>query len=316
VQITQSTTNLLTPTAIALGNFDGLHLGHQQVLHPILTPSNPSIYPTVVTFDPHPQEFFSGESRQLLTPFREKAALLDQWGVKQWVLLPFDQELAALSPDQFVKDILVDQLQAKQVSVGQDFRFGYQRKGNAEKLKELAYLFAIKVHIIPLKLEKASIRISSSLIRQALAKGDITQANQMLGRNYCLLGKVVKGQQLGRTIGFPTANLKVAEDKLLPRYGVYGGWVNIDDQTDAKLGAVNIGQRPTVNGLFPTVEVHLLDWQGDLYDKEISVSLEVFIRPEQKFSGLEALQKQIKQDCDRIRHIRGDRNNQILSASL
>jgi riboflavin kinase/FMN adenylyltransferase len=316
VQISQSTTNLLTPTAIALGNFDGLHLGHQQVLRPILTPSNPSIYPTVVTFDPHPQEFFSGESRQLLTPFAEKAAILEEWGLKQWVLLPFDRELASLSPDQFVKDILVNQLQAKQISVGQDFRFGHQRKGNAEKLKEIGQLFGVKVHITPLRLEKASVRISSSLIRQALAKGDMTQANQMLGRNYRLLGKVVKGQQLGRTIGFPTANLKVAKDKLLPRYGVYGAWVKIKNNTDIMLGAVNIGQRPTVNGLFPTVEVHLLDWQGDLYDKELSVSLDLFIRPEQKFSGIEALKEQIKQDCDRIRHIYSDRNNQILSPSL
>ncbi|MGK7933849.1 MAG: bifunctional riboflavin kinase/FAD synthetase [Microcystaceae cyanobacterium] len=316
MQINRSTTNLLTPTAIALGNFDGLHLGHQQVLRPILLPPNPDLYPTVVTFDPHPQAFFSGKVRQLLTPFGEKAAILDEWGFKQWILLPFDRELAALSPEQFIKDVLVEQLQAKQVSVGQDFRFGYKREGNTEKLKELAQLFGINVHITPLKLENTSVRISSSLIRQALAKGDMKKAKEMLGRNYCLLGKVVKGQQLGRTIGFPTANLEVAADKLLPRYGVYGAWVKIENQTDILLGAVNIGQRPTVKGLLPTVEVHLLDWQGDLYNKLMKVSLDVFIRPEQKFSGIEALKEQIKKDCDRIRHIYSNYGDQILSVSL
>ncbi|MGK7945386.1 MAG: bifunctional riboflavin kinase/FAD synthetase [Microcystaceae cyanobacterium] len=316
MQITKSTTNLLTPTAIALGNFDGLHLGHQEVLRPILTTPNTSIDPTVVTFDPHPQEYFSGESRQLLTPFAEKADILDQLGIKQWVLLPFNQNLATLSPEQFFQAILVAQLQAKQISVGQDFCFGYQRKGDTRKLEELGQLFGVDVHITPLKLEKGSVRISSSLIRQALAKGDLTQANQMLGRNYRLLGKVVKGQQLGRKIGFPTANLDIAKDKLLPRYGVYGARVKVENDTNIMLGAVNIGQRPTVNGLFPTVEVHILDWQGDLYEQKLTVSLDRFIRPEQKFSGIEALKEQIKEDCDRIRRTQSACHPQILSASL
>ena len=351
--VTASTDKILIPTAIALGNFDGIHLGHRKVLQPILQASavvgsatatlaqeviRDKNYPyaTVVTFNPHPQEFFTGQSKQLLTPLPEKIKLLEELGVEQLVLLPFDRELAALSPQQFVEEILVGKLQATRISVGEDFRFGHKRVGTAQDLKAIAAHFNIETHITLLQNcqesdlhsrsvrsgNRSATRISSSLIRQALAEGQIFEANQMLGRAYTLTGVVVQGQQLGRTIGFPTANLQLPPAKLLPRYGVYCVRVFIEggtsfggqgrqgdketrgqgdnDQLPIK-GVMNIGCRPTVEGYAPTVEVYLLDWNGDLYGRHLIVSLEKFLRPEQKFPSLEALKVQIAIDCDLAR---------------
>jgi riboflavin kinase / FMN adenylyltransferase len=325
VRVITSLTNLvLTPNAIALGNFDGIHLGHQKVLQPILQTSaivgcTASVslqepvrnrefpYSTVVTFNPHPQEFFTGQIKQLLTPLSEKVKLLEALGVEQLILLPFDRELAALSPQQFVEEVLVRQLQATRISVGEDFRFGNKRTGTAGDLREIAANFNIEVAIASLQTCQGSdsqLRISSSLIRQALAEGDIPQANQMLGRAYTLTGEVVTGQQLGRTIGFPTANLKLPQIKLLPRYGVYCVRLILgEDKETIVKGVMNIGCRPTVEGNAPTVEVHLLDWSGDLYGQTLMVSLEKFLRPEQKFPSLDALKAQISEDCNMARTI-------------
>ncbi|NES46156.1 bifunctional riboflavin kinase/FMN adenylyltransferase, partial [Moorena sp. SIO2C4] len=247
--ITSSLTTALTPTAVALGNFDGVHLGHQQVIAPILPKpvtaqaqaltssnleqfSNPEttgpnldpnlelIYPTVATFNPHPREFFSGQAWKLLTPPTEKAQQLSALGVQQLALLPFNRELASLSPQEFVEKILVEQLQAQQVSVGEDFCFGHKRAGTATDLDAIASAYGITVHIVSLY-KRQDQRISSSSIRQSLAQGDIDKANRFLGRPYTLIGIVEKGQQLGRTIGFPTANLHLPPDKFLPKLGVY-----------------------------------------------------------------------------------------------
>lgn len=293
--ITSSLSTALTPTAVALGNFDGIHLGHRQVIAPVLS-SNPATRATVVTFSPHPQEFFSGQPRSLLTPHAEKAAFLSAIGVDQLVLLPFNRELADLSPERFVDEILVGQLRARQVSVGQDFCFGHHRKGTALDLRAIAAAHGIEVEIVPL-LTMQGRRISSSAIREALVQGDVHLANRMLGRSYRLVGEVVAGQQVGRTIGFPTANLQLPADKLVPRQGVYGVRVS-GGETSSVLGVMNIGTRPTVNGLGQTIEVHLLDWHGDLYGKTLTVELEEFIRPEQKFASLEDLKDQIRTDCD------------------
>ncbi|MBW4641151.1 MAG: bifunctional riboflavin kinase/FAD synthetase [Gloeocapsa sp. UFS-A4-WI-NPMV-4B04] len=366
--ITSSLTKALTPTAVALGNFDGVHRGHQQVIQPVvkttlearainscsgLTYANKKIYSTVVTFNPHPQEFFTGSRRTLLTPLNEKVQQLTDLGVEQLVLLPFDRELAALSPQEFVEKILVQQLQAQQISVGQDFRFGYQRSGTASDLQAIAATSGIPVTIIPLQniggdssIKTVDERISSSSIRQALEQGDLHRAKILLGRPYTLTGRIVEGQQLGRTIGFPTANIQLPPEKFLPRQGVYAVQVFGEDeskelgavfnheelfarqqnkkvsetptpsplasclgQSPASLtplsfkGVMNIGSRPTVNGTYPSVEVHLLDWSGDLYGKTLTVQLEKFLRPEQKFASLEALKAQIQADCARARSV-------------
>jgi riboflavin kinase / FMN adenylyltransferase len=294
VWIKSSTKATLKPASIALGNFDGIHLGHQQVLQPILKDCP---HPTVVSFSPHPREFFTGNSLQLLTPIAEKARQLELLGVEQLVLLPFDDKLAALSPQAFVEEILIGELQAVKISIGEDFRFGYQRKGDAEQLKTIAAQFGTIVKIVSLKLhEGEERRISSSLIRQALSEGNILDVNQMLGRPYNLSGTVVTGQQLGRKIGFPTANLQVDPLKFLPRYGVYAVTVEIDGRSVN--GVMNLGCRPTVDGKDATIEVHLFDWTDNIYGKELKVNLKQFIRPEQKFSSIDALKTQIAADCE------------------
>jgi riboflavin kinase/FMN adenylyltransferase len=301
-----------------------VHLGHRQVVQPILngtaalselasspqpekmrmgngespgSPPLPRACATAVTFNPHPREFFTGQPKALLTPPEEKVAQLRAMGVKQLVLLPFDRELADLSPQQFVEEILVQKLRATRVSVGQDFRFGRGRAGEAADLQKLAAPYGIAVTVVPLLFCQGE-RISSSNIRQALLAGDLSKANRLLGRAYSLVGKVVLGQQMGRTLGFPTANLHLPAEKFLPAYGVYAVRVTGAGTGDTPAaGVMNIGCRPTVAGGPPTAEVHLLDWSADLYGKTLTVSLEHFLRHEQKFSSLDALKAQIHADC-------------------
>ncbi|MGD1895965.1 MAG: bifunctional riboflavin kinase/FAD synthetase [Phormidesmis sp.] len=341
--ITSSLKAAKAPTNIALGNFDGVHLGHQQVMTRILSGEQTSVLPyldhhavttlhdgtlttgysqwpidcavdsasqlpigpelqssgaysTVVTFSPHPHEYFSGVSRPLLTPVAEKTWQLARLGIHQLIMLPFNQALAELSPQNFVEKVLIKGLHAQRISVGSDFHFGKGRSGNAQKLMEIAAAHNVPVIQVPLKYEQGD-RISSSRIREALQSGQPNIATKLLGRPYTLTGKVVKGQQLGRTIGFPTANLKVPSNKYLPRTGVYSVWVY--GVADCPLrGVMNIGHRPTVQGQDLSIEIHLLEWAGDLYQKSLTVSLETFIRTEQKFDSLDQLKTQISIDCE------------------
>ncbi len=327
--VTSSAETVLTPTAVALGNFDGVHQGHQRVILPVLnfaiispasSTSQPvtqvssfneieSVYATVATFNPHPQEFFTGNVRQLLTPPEEKALQLQRLGVQQLVLLPFDRDLAKLTPPEFVEQILVRQLRVQHVSVGADFCFGHRRSGMVDDLKALCHAHQIAVTIVPLQTslndtsDSQPRRISSSDIRTALLTGDLNQANQLLGRCYQLIGQVVYGQQVGRTIGFPTANLQLPPQKFLPRDGVYAVRVNLPTSIAPISGVMNLGDRPTIDSigkaeLGKTIELHLLDWSGDLYGQTLTVDLEQFLRPEQKFGSLMELKAQIQTDCE------------------
>jgi riboflavin kinase / FMN adenylyltransferase len=304
VRVTSSPETVLIPTAIALGNFDGVHCGHQRVIQPVLAWS----HATVVTFYPHPQEFFTGQKRTLLTPLEEKVEYLRSLGVEQLVMLPFDEQLAALSPEEFVEKILVQRLKAQKISVGQDFRFGRQRMGTATDLQAIAAKYNIGVNIVSLQTCGGE-RISSSSIREALSVGDLPIANQLLGRNYSLTGKVVVGQKLARTLGFPTANLELPPEKFLPKHGVYGVRVAIAPKSPSEhpptslIGIMNIGTRPTVDGTRITIEVHILNWSGDLYGQTLTASLEKFLRPERKFASLEDLKIQIQADVDLLEGI-------------
>jgi riboflavin kinase/FMN adenylyltransferase len=339
VWVTSSLSTVQTPTVVALGNFDGVHRGHQRVIAPIATPpqqaaaapwatpaqfwgysdrcpqsfasdnrsasatrdEQPRDQPvaTVLTFYPHPKEFFSGQPRPWLTPLAEKAAILASLGIQQLVLLPFNQALAALSPRTFVESILIDRLQAQHISVGADFHFGQGRAGTAPLLQTLAHDQGVQVTRVDLA-QAGGDRISSSRIREALWTGDLATARQLLGRPYTLTGRVVQGRQLGRQLGFPTANLKLSPDKCLPRTGVYGVQVYGVPGYPAQqpwAGVMNLGTRPTVNGHTQTLEVHLLDWQGDLYGRTLTLTLETFLRPEQRFQSLDHLKTQIQADC-------------------
>ncbi|MBD3885068.1 bifunctional riboflavin kinase/FAD synthetase [Phormidium tenue FACHB-886] len=336
--IASSLSTVKAPTCVALGNFDGVHRGHRQVIQPVcqllqnaragrtaptgspaaesaerlydlsIKAFSDSALATVLTFRPHPQEFFSKQRRLLLTPLAEKIHYLEEMGVEQLVLLPFDQALANLSPQEFFEKILVQCLQVQCISVGQDFRFGQRRAGTTQDLQTIAAQHRIPVGITPLHCCKAE-RISSSAIRLALEQGDLDRANLLLGRPYALLGEVVQGQQLGRTIGFPTANLQLPPEKFLPRQGVYSVWVHLgglksgglERKSDLLPGVMNIGVRPTLNGVQQTIEVHLLDWSADLYGQTIAVYLDGFLRPEQKFASLDELKAQIQRDSETAR---------------
>lgn len=254
--------------------------------------------PTVMTFSPHPQEFFSGETRPALTPITEKAAIMSQLGVGQLVLLPFTQSLADLTPQEFVEDLLIRRLKVTHISVGKDFCFGKKRQGTVDDLQRLTHPYGVTVHLAPHTC-LGDDRISSSRIRAALAQADLATATALLGRPYGLSGRVVKGQQLGRTLGFPTANLAVPEDKLLPPHGVYSVWVEGASAVAGQrlAGVMNIGLRPTVQGRSLVIEVHLLNWSGNLYGQSLQVLLQHRLRPERTFPSLMALREQIEQDC-------------------
>ena len=299
MQIHSSLATVTTPTAIALGNFDGIHRGHLEVIQPVLDQAGAALCKTVVTFDPHPQQYFSGQERQLLTTYPERATILAQLGIEQIVLLPFDRELVKLSPQEFVEQILVGKLQAKFVSVGEDFRFGNQREGGADDLVTITAEYGIETRVAPLEMNQDR-RISSSQIRAALLAADLEVVCKLLGRPYAIVGRVVNGQEIGRSIGFPTANLSYPPEKFLPRQGVY--CVRVDTPAATQLpGVMNIGKRPTVDGINMTVEVHLLDWDGNLYGQDLTVYLDRFVRSEQKFPSLTALTAQIQADCDTAR---------------
>ncbi len=294
--VAQFDTTISTPTAVALGNFDGLHLGHQRVISAILGTPQTS---TVVSFDPHPQEFFSKTLRPQLTPLPEKQVLLERLGVQQLVILPFTESLAQLSYTEFIERILQDYLQAQRIAVGFNFRFGKDRQGTIYDLKRV---WGDRLSIISEQCLAEAIRISSSNIRSALSSGNLELAQRMLGRPYSLTGTVVHGQQLGRKLGFPTANLLLPERKFVPCHGVYAVQVDCIHGSNL-LGVMNIGRRPTVeNGHIreihrPVIEVHIIDWEGNLYGSEMQVKLLSFLRPEQKFHSLEELKQQIARDC-------------------
>ncbi|MGF1499709.1 MAG: bifunctional riboflavin kinase/FAD synthetase [Elainellaceae cyanobacterium] len=303
MQTAFSLSTVAVPTAIALGNFDGIHRGHRRVIEPVLMAEG--AHRSVVSFRPHPQEFFTGQQRALLTPLNEKVARLEEIGIEQLVLIPFDQSIAVLDPQQFVEQILVNKLQARLISVGENFRFGHRRAGDVATLQRLAIAHGITVHVTSLHTCGGE-RISSSAIRQALDQGEVNTANRLLGRPYRLIGTVVRGQQLGRTIGFPTANLVCPADKFLPRRGVYAVQVSLEGSASHQPllpGVMNLGLRPTVDGIKQTIEVHLLEWTGDLYGRVLSVDLKSFLRPEQKFESLNALKAQIQADCSRAKRL-------------
>ncbi len=286
------------PTAVAIGNFDGIHLGHQEVLQPIL---NTTLgIKTVLTFHPHPQEILAGRSRLLLTPPQEKRDQFRILGLEQVVQLAFTPEFAQQSPQEFIETILEQGLGARQISVGWDFNFAHQRSGNVDTLVQWGKATGIQVEVIS-NTQMQGARISSSRIKGALSEGDVITARQLLGRRYPLRGKVIMGDQRGRQLGFPTANLLLPEEKFLPRDGVYSVWVWLPTTPDPHPGVMNIGVRPTVDGLQRTFEVHLLDWQGDLYGQEIQVDLEGYVRSERKFGSLEELRAQIQSDCGTAR---------------
>ena len=287
------------PAAVALGNFDGVHRGHQQVIAPVVRSEHG--ISTILTFDPHPREVLSGRSLPTLTPLPERLQLFETYGIEQVVLLPFTPDFATQSPADFISTVLETGLGTCAVSVGWDFCFGHRRAGNAQTLKDWGLRTGVPVNAVN-AVEFDGLRVSSSRIREALATGDVELAAALLGRPYRLVGEVVTGEQRGRQLGFPTANLDVAESKVLPHFGVYCGWAVWGSSPGGERAAphpavLNIGKRPTFDGERRSIEVHLLDWSGNLYGQHFTVELRKFLRPEIKFESLEHLKEQLTADC-------------------
>jgi riboflavin kinase/FMN adenylyltransferase len=297
------------PTAIALGSFDGLHRGHRRVIAAV-TAAGAGV-PTVVSFWPHPREVLYGEPRLRLDLPAEKLELLQPLGIRQLVLVPFDRQLAALDPQAFVDQVLVDQLEARRVAVGANFRFGAGRRGDARDLQTLAAARGIAVSVLPM-LSDSDEQLSSSRIRRALSAGDIAEARRMLGRPYRFSGVVVRGRGLGRQLGWPTANLQVDGRKFLPQEGVYAALAQLDGSDSAMAAVMNLGPQPTVDPTAPSaVEVHLLDRSLELVGRELRVEPLALLRHQRRFDGIEALSTQIAADAGQARHLCRDLGDRV-----
>jgi len=271
-------------------------MGHRKILNKVIAEAEVRNEESVVlTFYPHPRFILNENSDlKLLNTIEEKTELLSKTGLDALIIHPFSKEFANLSAEEFVKTILVDQLHVSKIIIGYDHKFGKNRTADIHDLIQFGAKYNFEVEQITAQ-ELDEIAVSSTKIRTALGEGNITLANNYLGYPYSLSGKVIHGNQIGRTIGFPTANIQMADTfKLIPKKGVYVVRCLIKDQLVK--GVMNIGNRPTVDGTSLSIEVHLLDFDDTLYDFEISVYLLDFIRKEQKFENLEALTSQIEDD--------------------
>ena len=290
-------------TWVTMGTFDGLHLGHRSILMEMQRKAQEQHAQTVVlSFDPHPKKVLFPDSEPLpqIQSLEEKALVLEEWGIDHLVLLPFTLELAQLSATDFVRNIIVDGLHATGVYMGYDHRFGKNRIGDIHLMAQLGDVHGFKVKQME-AYAPDGVPVSSTKIRQALLSGDIVQANKMLGRPFVLQGEVIKGQQLGSKIGFPTANITVqGTDKLIPKWGVYAAILNWNNMQYAV--ALNVGYRPTVSSTIQLhVEGHILDFDQDIYGKCITLELHQRLRDEKKMNGLEDLVAQITKDVQWVK---------------
>lgn len=283
-------------TIATLGTFDGVHLGHGKIIERLTQSAiDENCESLVLTFFPHPRMVLQNDGTiKLLNTIEERAVLLEKAGLDNLIIHPFDQKFSQMEADEFVKTILVEQFHIKKIIIGHDHRFGRNRSADINDLIAFGKIYNFEVEQISAE-EIDEVSISSTKIRNALDAGNIGLANEYLGYNYFLTGKVIQGRQLGRTINFPTANIKIEEDyKLIPQNGVYIVKSFIDG--NLVYGMMNIGTNPTVDGKKQSIEVHYLDFEGDLYDKTIAVELLHRIRSEEKFPSFDALRQQIEKD--------------------
>lgn len=289
------------PTFLAVGVFDGVHRGHQTLLRQMIAAAHSAnARPAVLTFFPHPAVYLQKlQGRYYLTTLEERVQLLADLGIELVITQPFDETTRTTRAAAFVTD-LCRYLNLKALWGGH-FSLGYQREGSYDFLQTLGAAHGFTVHQVNDLLLWQGERVSSSRIRQALTVGQKDVVTNCLGRPYRMTGVVVHGQERGRLIGFPTANLDVWAEQIIPANGVYATYAWVKGERHA--AATNIGIRPTVSGHNLTIEAHLLDFSGDLYDQELSLEFIAYIRPEQKFAGLDALKAQIAQDVRDIRAI-------------
>lgn len=286
--------------AVAVGVFDGVHLGHQRLLARTRQRAAGDRC-VAVSFEPHPDTVLAREFRPLspLTPSPEKYARFADLGVELHVL-PFTRELAALEPDVFVERHLVQPFAPGWLVVGEDFALGRGRSGNVARLRELGRSFSYDVDAVPLQVAGGA-PVTSTRIRTLLSAGDVAQAAELLGRPYGFTALVVGGDRVGRTLGFPTANLRLHDEQHVPAHGIYAVWARIAGESTWRMGAMSVGIRPTFGGGLRTLEVFLIDWSGDLYGKDLTVAFMDWLRPERAFEGPERLIAAMTADVDGAR---------------
>ncbi|WP_366186094.1 bifunctional riboflavin kinase/FAD synthetase [Flavobacterium ovatum] len=283
-------------TILTLGTFDGVHIGHKKILEKLIQSTQNKEYESLVlTFFPHPRMVLQEKSEiKLLNTIPEKVKLLEAIGIENLVIHPFDESFSRLTAEEFVTTILVDQFRIHKIIIGYDHRFGRNRTADIDDLIGFGEKYGFEVEQILVQ-ELNDISVSSTKVRKAIGEGDISLANSYLGYDYFLTGLVSEGKRLGRTIGFPTANLKIKEDyKLIPLNGVYVVKSILNNVT--VFGLMNIGFNPTIGENKLSIEVHFLDFDADLYDQEIEVAFLHYIRAEQKFDSFELLKRQIEKD--------------------
>lgn len=288
-------------TAVTIGVFDGVHIGHRRVIADLIAlAESSSLSPTIVTFDPHPLSILAPErAPKMLTSVFQRVDQFRQLGVEIAGVLDFP-DIRDLLPDQFCEEVLFRALRARQVVVGADFRFGRDRGGDAILLAQEGDRLGFEVSVVDMFGYLEGV-VSSTRIRQLIGEGQVEEAAALLGRPYELTGQVIEGDKRGRTIGFPTANIAVPPERQLPGSGVYAGTAMVGEEVYQ--AAINVGTRPTFDGRGIMIEVHLLDYSGDLYGRSMAVSFKAWLRDELRFDGVEALTAQIRQDVERAREV-------------
>ena len=292
-----------TGYSVAIGNFDGMHLGHQSVIEIARKRSNKTFL-GVVTFEPHPRQYFQKNQpsfRLMKSETRER--FLNSFGVDALFELPFDYSLANLSPRDFIETILLEKLHVKNIVVGPDFRFGKNREGSVDLLKNYQEQKKLKLHIASPFMMEGKV-VSSSELRKKLTEGSVNEVTEMLSRYYEIEGEVEKGFQRGRDLGFPTINVGL-RNTIVPKHGVYAVLIQIlsHDKERTLKGAASIGSRPTYGDYEPNIEVFIFDFNENLYGENVSISLVHFIRPELKFNSEKELITQMKADCETIERL-------------
>jgi riboflavin kinase / FMN adenylyltransferase len=288
---------------VALGNFDGVHLGHQAVLRRAVEEGRRrGVKVVAATFHPHPRSIVgSGNPPRLLTPVGLRRELLLGYGADEVVVIPFDLDLSRKSPEQFIRDVLVGEIGAAVVVVGENFRFGHRAAGDVRDLGRLMQEVGGTAVAVEVRGAGREGEISSTRIRALISEGEIAEAAGLLGRPYVLRGEVVMGDKRGRTIGFPTANVLPDPDAVIPARGVYAGFVLVGEERYA--ACTNVGVAPTFDRAERRVEAHLMDFEGDLYSRVVDVSFVKRIREERRFSGVDELTGQIRRDVEEARNI-------------
>lgn len=281
-------------SAVTLGKFDGIHKGHQKLMRKILEKKAQGLQSVVFTFGQMPGTVFLGNKGRTILTKAERQRHLEQMGIDYMIECPFVPEIISMEPENFIKEVLVGQLHASYIAVGPDFRYGHHRRGDDELLKKMSRTYGYEVEVFEKECLKGQ-EISSTYVRKMLEAGEMETVEQLLGYPYYVSGIIVRGHQIGRTIGIPTINILPDEEKMLPPNGVYFTKTMIEGQQ--VFGITNIGVKPTVSGNEAKgIETHLFDFDGDLYGRNLTVEFYAFERPERKFDSLESLKMQLAKD--------------------